>query len=832
MALPVEEPLDAAFEVALPAAPYPGLRPFEPQEWPTFFGRERMTDEVVGRVIRQHLVVVHGDSGCGKSSLVRAGVLAQLKQERARSGVRWRTALMLPREAPLRRLAVALVGLRGATGDPDQLHQMRRILNRGADAPAALAELLRGGNDDHFCILIDQFEELFAFARRHGRDEAQLFVDILVGLQQNPPPSLYAILTMRSEFLCHCARFTGLAEAVNRTQYLLPQMERPALLRAICEPALLYGGEVSRALAERLIIDAGGDQDQLPLIQHGLMLLSRRKRLSTGLDADPGPYPYGGLAEAPARYEIDEAPGSFRHNASPAWRLDLDDYQGAGDLATLLSDHADRVMAIAAPDPHRQKIVEHLFRALTDINAEGNAIRRPQTLAQLVTVTGSDEQTLGNIIDHFREEGVSFLRPYRNQPIEPDNEIDISHEALIRGWQKIADPKDGWLQQEFEDGLTWNTLRMQAQKGEMLSAAATADPDQWLRTLPSSDWCQRYGGGWGDIQGLMDRSRKARDRELRQRRALEEAKRREAEERARRAEEAEQAAAKLAEAHERIAEEQRQRAEAEQQRAAEAETRGREADAGRRRFKRTALVVCGLWLLVLLVALAAAGIWWQASRARAEAQYDESLYRSEQARKALRDGSPITAMQLALVGLPDSPETLGARPWVSETAGALVEAMGAQRELKDLRGHEGAVWAAGFSPDGARIVSGSYDQTVRVWDAASGKQLLVLRGHEGPVWAAGFSPDGARIVSGSDDKTVRVWDAASGKELLVLRGHEGPVYAVGFSPDGTRIVSGSWDQTVRVWPARNKRELIETARARLPRELTEAEKRHFHVTAE
>ena len=85
----------------------------------------------------------------------------------------------------------------------------------------------------------------------------------------------------------------------------------------------------------------------------------------------------------------------------------------------------------------------------------------------------------------------------------------------------------------------------------------------------------------------------------------------------------------------------------------------------------------------------------------------------------------------------------------------------------------------------------SWDKTVRVWDAASGKELLVLRGHEGAVTAAGFSPDGARIVSGSWDNTVRVWDAASGKELLVLRGHEGPVTAAGFSPDGARIVSGS-----------------------------------------
>jgi WD40 repeat protein/ABC-type dipeptide/oligopeptide/nickel transport system ATPase subunit len=891
MALPAEEPLDSSFAVELPPAPYPGLRPFNKDEWPIFFGREQMTDQVIARVIRQHLVVVHGDSGCGKSSLVRAGVLAQLEQELARSGIRWRTAIALPREAPLRRLAEAIAGLQGAADDLDGLLQIRRILNRGADAPAALAELLRRGDDDHVCILIDQFEELFAFAEQRGREEADLLVEILVGLEKNPPPGLYAILTMRSEFLGHCARYKGLAEAVNRTQYLLPQMERAALIRAICEPALLKEGEVSRALAERVIAEIAGGQDQLPLIQHGLMQLywdkfGRPTAGSSGLGEETMPY-------LENRHVLEDAPVSFRHEegwqepiAPPAdeasdaaqlafspgrrrvWRLGLEDYRDR-DLAKMLSDHADDIMAKAAPELHGKKIVEHLFRALTDINAEGSAVRRPQTLAELMSVTGSDEETLGSIIDQFREEGVSFLRPYGNAPIAPDSEIDISHEALIRCWQQIADKKDGWLQREFGDGLIWKSLRLQAQRDETLSAAATADRGAWLKALPSRRWCDRYGDGWDEVHELMERSRRARDAELGRRREFEEAKRREAEERARRAEEGHRAAEAARQAAAELAANQKELREAQERIAVEAETRATEAEAGRRRARRLA-TIAGLLALVAFLAASAAA-WFavdartskelaesarvlaESARVKAVEQRDqaaqnESMFRAEEARKELRDDKAVTAMQLALAGLPDNPGTTGARPWVAETAGALVEGMGGQHELKVLQAHQdyvlsvafapggnqvasgsadrtvrvwnlgseaepqvlkhnGWVNAVAYSPSGDRIVSASADKTVRLWDPARNKEILILMGHEDDVLSAAFSPDGRRVVSGSKDKTVRVWDAASGRELSVLRGHEGGVTAAGFSPDGGRIVSGSYDNTIRVWDAASGKEL-------------------------
>jgi WD40 repeat protein len=120
-----------------------------------------------------------------------------------------------------------------------------------------------------------------------------------------------------------------------------------------------------------------------------------------------------------------------------------------------------------------------------------------------------------------------------------------------------------------------------------------------------------------------------------------------------------------------------------------------------------------------------------------------------------------------------------------------------------LRGHTNSVLSVAFSPDGTRIVTGSSDKTVRLWDAATGQPVgEPLRGHTNSITSVSFSPDGTRIVTGSRDKTVRMWDAGTGQPVgEPLRGHTDSVTSVSFSPDGARIVTGSSDQTVRLWDA-------------------------------
>ena len=131
----------------------------------------------------------------------------------------------------------------------------------------------------------------------------------------------------------------------------------------------------------------------------------------------------------------------------------------------------------------------------------------------------------------------------------------------------------------------------------------------------------------------------------------------------------------------------------------------------------------------------------------------------------------------------------------------------AHLSLKTLRGHLGWVSVA-FSPDGQRIVTGSGDKTAKVWDAASGRELLTLKGHSAAIEAVAFSPDGQRIVTGSADHTAKVWEAASGNQLLTVKGHNDAIRSVAFSPDGQRIVTWSKDRTARVWEAASGRELL------------------------
>jgi WD40 repeat protein len=125
-----------------------------------------------------------------------------------------------------------------------------------------------------------------------------------------------------------------------------------------------------------------------------------------------------------------------------------------------------------------------------------------------------------------------------------------------------------------------------------------------------------------------------------------------------------------------------------------------------------------------------------------------------------------------------------------------------------ITAHKGGALSAVFSPDGSRILTAGQDSTAAIWDANSGEELVRLTGHERLVRFANFSPDGKSVVTASRDNTARVWDALTGKPIRTLEGHKDWVRDASFSPDGTRIVTASADRTARVWDAQTGETLL------------------------
>ena len=129
-------------------------------------------------------------------------------------------------------------------------------------------------------------------------------------------------------------------------------------------------------------------------------------------------------------------------------------------------------------------------------------------------------------------------------------------------------------------------------------------------------------------------------------------------------------------------------------------------------------------------------------------------------------------------------------------------------EVMILRGHNEKIRCVAFSPEGKRLVSGSQDGIIKIWDSIRGAEVMTLSGHKGWIGSIAFSPDGRHFASCGQDKTVKVWDAKSGAEVMTLRGHRNVIWGVSFSPDSKRIASCGSDKTVRIWDAANDKEVM------------------------
>jgi tetratricopeptide (TPR) repeat protein len=462
-------------------SPYPGLRPFEPDETDIFFGRETHVDAMVNRLGERHFLAVTGASGSGKSSLVKAGLIEALEIGLlAEAGPVWRIAQMHPGDHPMEELAEKLVAALGSNPYEYDVAFRRAAIERG---PLALVEELKerplpdGGN---LLIIADQFEELFRYEGLAGREEAEAFVALLLASARQRGVPIYVVLTMRSEYFGYCAEFEGLAETISDAQYLCPRLTRDQIAAAIEGPAAVFGGKVEPRLVARIINDMGTDADQLPLMQHVLMRLWEKAK---------------------------------EHDAA-ALVLRLDDYLAVDGIKGCLSRHADEILAEVTGDaPQRTETAKRLFCLVTDGEGE-RAVRRLARVSEVLAVTGAPLAEVAVVADAFRAPGRSLLLPPLDRRLDQDDVVDISHESLIRQWQTLKD----WAQAEALSAEQYRETERLAQRwargtGELWDGIDLAVAWAWRqRERPIPAWATRYGGDFALAMRFLDESRHAERR--------------------------------------------------------------------------------------------------------------------------------------------------------------------------------------------------------------------------------------------------------------------------------------------------------------------------------
>src|SRR5215472_2210099 len=252
----------ASATFAKAANPFPGLRPFRETEKHLFFGRESQVDTMVDKLARTRFLAVVGTSGSGKSSLVNCGLRPALHRGlMAKAGTSWRMAQFRPGNNPIKAMARALArkgtlfpsfdSLEGLSLE-DMVEATLCMSKLGVVDVYEQAQLPEGTN---LLVVVDQFEELFRYRMVGASNQAQeatAFVNLLIEPKAEAQFPIYVVLTMRSDFLGDCSEFTGLAEAINEGQYLVPRMNREERRAAISGPAGVGGADISPVLLTRL----------------------------------------------------------------------------------------------------------------------------------------------------------------------------------------------------------------------------------------------------------------------------------------------------------------------------------------------------------------------------------------------------------------------------------------------------------------------------------------------------------------------------------------------------------------------------------------------------
>ena len=425
------------------------------------------------------------------------------------AGSNWRIAVMRPGNDPIGNLARVLNAPDVFGSDVIENAELQTVLaeatlHRGSRGLVDAVRQAVMGENENLLVVVDQFEEIFRFARvaetQEYGDEAAAFVKLLLEAAKQREIPIYVVLTMRSDYLGDCSQFWGLPEAINESQYLIPRLTRDQLKEAITGPISVAQGNVTPRLVARLLNDVGDNQDQLPVLQHLLMRMwDEWKEKALTVEFSEG----GKTITVPHRQV---------HTADA---IDLCCYEAVGGMANALSRHADEALK-ELTGARNQNVAEKIFKALTEKGPDNREIRRPVTLGVLCDLADAEQSEVINVIETFRRPGRSFLMTPTGS-LGPESLIDISHESLIRAWSRLKE----WVDEESRSARIYKRLAETAVLEAEGNAGLWRDPDLQIaltwrqQAKPNQAWAQRYHSEFDSAMDFLDRSVEARDKEIR-----------------------------------------------------------------------------------------------------------------------------------------------------------------------------------------------------------------------------------------------------------------------------------------------------------------------------
>jgi WD40 repeat protein len=465
------------------ANPFPGLRPFSIEESHLFFGREGQCETVFGYLARNRFAAVTGASGSGKSSLIYCGLIPALYGGFiTQAGSRWRIITTRPGNSPVESLAEAIATSEKSNPDQNELAVNKQILytilRRSSFGLVNAVRQIRLAPGENILLILDQFEELFRFKESRKDitvvNETEAYIKLLVNAIKQTDQPIYVVLTMRSDFIGECSQFQELTRLINKSNFLIPQMTRDDFKEAIMGPLAVGGANIDPQLLQYLLNAIEDKNDQLPVLQHVMM----------------------------RTWEF------WTRNNEPGFPLRTRDYEAAGKIENALSMHANE--AYEELTDEGKSICRAMFKCLTEKGTDNKGTRHPATVKYIAEIAQAPDQKVIDVVNKFRAKGRSFLTPGEGVALDADTVIDISHESLMRIWDKLKT----WVDEEFSSVQMYLRLAEASSQYQVGKTGLWRPPDlqlalNWKKTQqPTLAWAKKYNPAFEKVMVFLDASEK------------------------------------------------------------------------------------------------------------------------------------------------------------------------------------------------------------------------------------------------------------------------------------------------------------------------------------